>query len=606
MNLAVKTLGRLFLDRIESSSNNNAIGWIENDILKFYTFEQYKNIVESISLALIKNGLKKQDKVCILANTCKEWHLMDLGILCAGAVTVPIYPTYLEHEVKFIIEHSDASIIIIENDEQFSKLAKNLNQLESLKMVISLIELNEDNKKKVRNFIPLYSFKELKELGNSEKSHNPDLFKDRILNTSDQDLASIIYTSGTTGEPKGAILTHGAIVQMLFNVSKFTHNAFTEKDRTLTFLPLSHVFGRAETMLPILFGLECVYAESIEKILDNIQIVKPTLLMAVPRIFEKIYSKVHDQINNSSLITQKLFNWAVESGRSYFDTINSDKAPSSKQLLQYQLAYKLVFKKIYEKFGGKIRYFISGGAPLSSEIIKFLRSANLTILEGYGLTETVAPCTLNPLSKQIPGTVGQPIGDVELKFASDGEILIKSKALFSGYYKNDEATEAVLKDGWFASGDIGHFTTDGYLKITDRKKDIIITSGGKNIAPQKIENLMKNQSLISHFCVYGDKQKYLVALVGIEKESFNAQFEKLGLDEDCSFEELAKNTNVYNAVKSQIDATNQGLAQFETIKKFYIVPEELSTQNYLTPSLKLKKKLLVQAYQNEINAMYES
>ncbi len=282
---------------------------------------------------------------------------------------------------------------------------------------------------------------------------------------------------------------------MLLNVKKFTRNGFSEDDRTFTFLPLSHVFGRADSFMPLIFGWECVYANSIDTIIDDMALARPTVMLAVPRIFEKIYAKVQGQIKEANPVKQQLFEWAVQKAKDYFSEIDKDKAPSTSTILQYQLAYKLVFKKIYDLFGGRIRYFISGGAPLSKEIIEFLRYADLTVLEGYGLTETVAPCALNPLTKQLAGTVGQPTGDVEISFAEDGEILVRSEALFSEYLKNKEETDkAIDPEGWFHTGDIGHFTVDGYLKITDRKKDIIITSGGKNVAPQKIENLLKLQA----------------------------------------------------------------------------------------------------------------
>lgn len=606
MQISAKTIGRLFLERVKKSSHKNAIGWLEEDKFKFLSFNEYRNIVESLSLAFIQKGLKQQDKVCILADTCKEWHLLDMSVLCAGGVVVPIYHTYLQNDVNFIIQHSNANIVIVENDEQFSKVVHDLDGLKQLKMIVSLNELSEHNKKIVRNLVPLYSYQDILDLGSSEIASNPDLFEDRIMNTSEDEIASIIYTSGTTGDPKGAIIKQGAFTQMLFNVKSFTHNAFQETDRTLTFLPLSHVFGRCDSMLPLIFGWECVYAQSIDKLLDNIAIVRPTVMLAVPRIFEKIYNKIHEQITASSNISKKLFHWAIEVSQDYYNTIANDKSPSSMQVVQQKLAYNLVFKKIYERFGGKIRYFISGGAPLSVEIIKFLQSANLTILEGYGLTETIAPCCLNPLSRQVPGTVGRPIGDVEFKFAEDGEILIKTAALFSGYYRNQAATDAVMQDNWFLSGDIGHFTPQGYLKITGRKKDIIITSGGKNIAPQKIENLMKTRPLIEHFAVYGDKHKYLVALVGIDKESFLPLLDELKLPEDCSITDLANNLSVQRAIQEQVDIGNQNLASFETIKKVMIIPEELNTSNYLTPSLKLKKKLLFKDYAQQIDSMYKS
>jgi long-chain acyl-CoA synthetase len=424
----------------------------------------------------------------------------------------------------------------------------------------------------------------------------------KINNLHDDDLASIIYTSGTTGDPKGAVVTHGAFTHMLLNVKGFTHNSINENDRTLTFLPLSHVFGRCDSLLNLVFGNETVYAESIDKLLDNIQLVRPTIMLAVPRIFEKIYEKVLLDIRNSSSLKQGVFNWAMIAANKYYETIASDKSPSTMEIIQFNAAYKLVFEKVYQKFGGRIRYFISGGAPLSTGIIEFLRNANLTLLEGYGLTETIAPCCLNPFSKQITGTVGRPMGDVEFKFADDLEILIKTKGMFKEYYKNPEATsEAIDSEGWFHSGDIGHFTQEGYLKITDRKKDIIITSGGKNIAPQKIENLLKMQPNISQCVIYGDKMKYLSVVIGIEKDSFLNDIDSI--NDETTIEDLAKNPDVLEIIGEQILNVNENLANFETIKKFYIAPVEFTTENFLTPSLKIKKKLVIETYKVDIDSM---
>jgi long-chain acyl-CoA synthetase len=288
---------------------------------------------------------------------------------------------------------------------------------------------------------------------------------------------------------------------MLLNVETTIKTAFSQNDRTLIFLPLSHVLGRCDSLLPLVFGWQSVYAESMEKLIDNLTVVKPTVMIAVPRIFEKIYNKVMDQVNSGSMIEKQAFKWAISAAENYFEKIDKDLSPSAIEIIEYKLATKIVFSKIYNRFGGKIRYFVSGGAPLSTQIIKFLRYANLTILEGYGLTETIAPCCLNPLAKQVPGTVGRPIGDVQISFAPDHEILIKSEALMQEYYKNPTATAEAMQGGWFHSGDIGEFTAEGYLRITDRKKDIIITSGGKNVAPQKIENIAKAKAHISHLVV---------------------------------------------------------------------------------------------------------
>lgn len=600
-----KTLGRLLKYRADKTPDKKAIGWIENNEIKSLSFQEYKKNIEILVNAFHKIGVNVGDKVAILAQTCKEWHYMDMAALCSRACVVPIYPTYLAPEVKYIFNHSDSSILILENDKQLDKIISDLHEYKNLKVIIALQEFSEETQKKIRNQYPYYSYKDLIRLGTDEIKSHPDLFDNNIQNQKPEEYASIVYTSGTTGEPKGAVITQHALTSMLLNVDQTIQGAFNSNDRTLVFLPLSHVLGRADSLLPLVFGWQAVYAESMDKIIDNIALVKPTIMIAVPRIFEKIYSKITDQINQGNVVEKQVFKWAQGVAQKYFDKIDQDLSPSAAELLEYKLAYKLVFSKIYNRFGGKIRFFVSGGAPLSVPIIKFLRYSNLTILEGYGLTETIAPCCLNPLAKQVPGTVGRPIGDVQLSFGPDKEILIKSDALLKEYYKNPTATEEAFTDGWFKTGDIGEFTPEGYLKITDRKKDLIKTSGGKYVAPQKIENMAKVEPHISQIVVIGEGRKYLSALIGIEKEAFQKELEELGLPSDCSVLDLAQLPKVREIIQGEIDKMNTELAQYETIKKFYVVPEEFTTDNFLTPSLKIKRKVVSERYNKEIEAMYQ-
>lgn len=598
----VQTIGKLLKTRLEKSSDKNAIGWIENNEIKHLTFQDYYSQIEILAAALKKLGLTSQEKVALLAQTCKEWHLLDMAVLSSRAIVVPIYPSYLPEEVEHIFTHSDSSVLIIESDKQFEKI--NSSKLKNLKLIISIHEVSEENKKKVRNKIPLYSYSEIQKIGIEEVKANPDILENLISEALGEEIASIVYTSGTTGEPKGAVITQEALVAMLSNVEKTIKGAINHQDQTLVFLPLSHVLGRTDSFLPLVFGSEAVYAESIEKLMENLLLVRPTIMIAVPRIFEKIYAKIMDKTTEGSLVEKKVFKWARESAAQYFEKIDKDLSPSTKEIIEYNLAKKIVFSKIYDRFGGRIRYFVSGGAPLSAEIIKFLRFANLTILEGYGLTETIAPCCLNPLAKQIPGTVGRPMGDVKIDFAPDGEILVQSKALMREYYKNPEATAEAMEEGWFHTGDIGEFTPEGFLRITDRKKDIIITSGGKNVAPQKIENLAKTQPHISQLIVIGEKKNYLTALVGIEKESFLPLLEELELPSDCTLVDIARHPKVKEIIGREIEEVNAGLAQYESIKKFTIIPEEFTTENFLTPSLKIKRKVVSEQFKREIEAMY--
>lgn len=599
-----RTIGRLLKSRAQKSADKYAIGWIENNEVKNLTFSDYKNTIEVLASALNKIGVTVGDKVSLLSQTCKEWHFLDMAIMCSRSCLVPIYPSYLANEIDYIFKHSDSTVIIVENDKQMEKVASVMQNWSNLKAIISINELSEETIKKFRNAQPYFSYKELLRIGKEELKSSPDLLENLIQNQLPEEYASIIYTSGTTGEPKGAVITQYGMTSMLYNVETTIQGAFSAQDKTLVFLPLSHVLGRCDSLLPLVFGWQAVYAESMEKLVDNLTVVKPTIMIAVPRIFEKIYAKVMDQVNLGSFIEKQAFKWAISSAESYFNKIDKDLSPSAAEIVEFQIASKIVFSKIYNRFGGKIRYFVSGGAPLSPQIIKFMRYANLTILEGYGLTETIAPCCLNPLAKQVPGTVGRPMGDVQISFGPDNEVLIKSDALLKEYYKDPNATAEAMKEGWFHTGDIGEFTSEGYLRITDRKKDIIITSGGKNVAPQKIENIAKTRPHISQMVVIGDKKNFLTALVGIEKERFLNDLESLDLPSNCSVLEIARHPKVREMIHAEIDEINAELAQFENIKKFTIITEEFTTDNYLTPSLKIKRKLVIEKYKNQIEEMY--
>ncbi len=599
------TICDILIYQTNRSAKLNSIGDIQNKKVALMSFSQYKNTIEYLSLALSGLGLKSQKKVCILSNTRKEWNFFDLAIMCAGAVSVPIYPSYTEDEVQYIINHSDAEFLIVENELQFKKIIEIQNEI-SIKTIICIDYIELELKKKIKQEIEIVQYDDCLNIGVKQSQTNPDQFAHTIENISPDSLATIVYTSGTTGEPKGAMIKHKALFQVLYNVKKFTHSSINSSDRFLTYLPLSHVLGRLESFFPLIFGCEAVYTSDMKKLLEIIPLTKPTLLVAVPRVLEKIYEKAMKSIKANE-IKHSVFKWANTAANNYFNCIAQDKTPKTTTIIQYQLAKKAVFEKVYNLFGGKIRYFISGGAPLSPTIIEFLRNCNLTVLEGYGLTETVAPCFLNPLNKQVPGTVGHPMGDVQVKFAFDGEILIKTEGLFCGYYKNEDATQEVLTDdGWFHTGDIGEFTSQGFLRITDRKKDIIITSGGKNVAPQKIENMLKLRPHISQCVIIGDQKKYLTALISIEKIELQKYFKEFEIDSECNIKDLSNHPSIISLVQKEIDAVNQDLASFETIKKFKIVPVEMGVDNYLTPSLKIKKKRVIEDFSQLVDSMYNS
>ena len=595
------TISKLFLKKTAKSPHRKAIGWVEGSELNFYNNEDYQQKVRQLFYGLCSLGIETQDRVAILAQTSKEWHFLDLATLCARAVVTPVYPTYLAHEVEYILNHSETKILVLENEAQFQKLLEIQGSLKHLKHVIALKDINEDSVEKLSKEIIFHTYQQFLDNGTLESQKAPKLFEATISASEPNDIASIIYTSGTTGEPKGAVITQHAFVTMLNNVYISMRTNILPTDRTLTFLPLSHVFGRCDSLLNLVFDFECVFAESLDRVVDNLQVAKPTILLAVPRIFEKVYSKVLENIQKENDLKKKVFDWALKASSTYYEKINKDKSPSTYEILEKNLAYKLVFEKIYNRLGGRIRFLISGGAPISPEIIRFMQNANLTILEGYGLTETVAPCILNPPVRQVPGTIGLPLGDVQVKFAEDGEIMIKTQALMTEYYKNKEATKEAIKDGWFYTGDIGELTVEGYVKITDRKKDIIITSAGKNVAPQKIENTLKLQKHISNAMVVGDKRKFLVAIISIDHEAFRDE----GID-GRTYEEMAHDPKVFEIIDQEIHAVNKELASFESIKGFFIAPSDFTVENgQITPSLKLKKKVILQTYAQEVDALYK-
>ncbi len=601
------TIPNLFLKKINKSVLKKAIGYIENQELRFLSNDDYKGIVKKLTFAFKELLPEKENKIAILAHSSKEWHFMDLGILISGNTTVPIYPTYMSHEVEYILNHAEVKIIIIDNEQQLSKIIEIQKNLKFLTHIISLNYINEKVVEHIGPNLTYYSLESFNEIGANAILEKKYHFEDVISSVAETDIASIIYTSGTTGEPKGAVVTHRAFCKMLHNVHDSLKNNISSLDRNLVFLPMSHVLGRCDSFLNLAFDNETVYTESLDKVVDNLKVARPTILVAVPRIFEKVYSKVLEKISKESEVKQKIFDWAIEASTEYFKKIEDDKAPTSLEIVQKNIAYNLVFKKIYEQFGGRIRFLVSGGAPISPEIIRFLQYANLTVLEGYGLTETIAPCVLNPPVRQIPGTIGIPLGDVKIQFAEDGEILIKSEALFAGYFKNEKATlEAFNSEGWFLTGDIGELTTEGYIKITDRKKDIIITSAGKNVAPQKIENLLKLQKHISQAMIIGDKRRFLTAIISIDIEAIKSDPNLSNIDKLAGYEEIAAEPEVYNLIEKEVEAVNSELASFESIKGFFIANSDFTVENgQITPSLKLKKKVILKTYQSEIDALYK-
>ncbi len=602
------TLPQLFLDCVSERPSDQAVGWVEGSDVRWWTFAEYRRAVESMSLALRKHGLLPQEKAAILSMTRKEWNVLDLAIQAARGVVIPIYPSYTGEEVHYLIEHSGSVMIAVEDEKQLEKITAVLSRLPKLKLVLLLSSVSDAAKKKFTDGggpRPV-SFDELLAEGAAEMAAQPKAFEEMIRSAPGSDLASIIYTSGTTGEPKGAVVSQHAFACNLANVKGFLGRYLGKDDRMLTYLPLSHVLGRQDSLLILAFRWQMVFAESIDKLVANVGIARPSIMAAVPRVLEKIHAGV---LKNASVggLKEKIFHWALGVGRQANDVRDAGGQPGFLLGLKHSIASALVFKKVADRFGGRLRFFISGGAPLSIEIIHFLRAVNLTTLEGYGLTETLSGCVVNPPDRQIPGTVGKPIGDTQIRFLEDGEILLKTAGLFSEYYKKPAETAAAFNDGWFCTGDIGELTPEGYLKITDRKKDLIKTSGGKFIVPQKIEGALKLQPHVSQAVIVGERRNYATVLIGVDKEKLKDLLPSLGLNASSSAEDLAKSDALRKRIAADVETVNKGLAKYETIKKFFVVPEEFTIDGgLLTPSLKVKKKVALQRYEKDIEAMYAS
>lgn len=603
------TIGQVLLERTKKTPGLTAFRYRStNDVLcpkgtwrevSFLTFNQE---CEQACLGLKNAGLKKGDHVAILSHTRYEWTLTDLAILGAGGVTVPIYPSSTGPETLRLLEHSEAKAVFVEDETQLMKILPHLERLPSLAWVI-LFE-------NTRSSLPsrVISLFDLQKNGETERHRSPHFFEESLSTLAPTDLFTICYTSGTTGNAKGVMLTHENLMSVLTDCSSaFGMHIREGKEVLLTFLPFSHIIGRIESMTPFIFGWQLNFADSLEKLPENLKEVRPTILFTVPRVFEKALTEVETRVKRSSFILRGTYRLAMNAGKSYFSKKWRGKSPGLLRRASYDLFREAVLNRVLEAFGGRLRFAICGGAPLSKEVGETFEILGVLILEGYGLTETCAPVTMNTVEAHRFGTVGRPLRDVTIKIADDGEIFIRSKKVFSGYWKDENETrDSFDEEGWFRTGDIGFIDPQGYLHITDRKKDLIITSGGKNIAPQKIENLAKSLSpLIADFVVIGDRQKHLTALITLDRKSLH-RFAKDGGILYSDLLEFTRHYRVQAEIERVIGLLNQELARFETIKKFAILPDLFSIESgELTPSLKVKRSAVSRKYHDLINALYQ-
>ncbi len=623
----IKNVPELFYERVKRSYGKLAYKykgkdgkWVD------VSWGEFGRKVSSVATYLIKNGIQKGEKISVLSDTRPEWAITDLAILSAGGVTVGLYPTLSPSQLEYLINHSDSVWLFVENSEKMEKVWKIRDKIPNIRKIVVF---DTEDCERYFDDARVEGFSRCLETEPDEK-----LVFDRINSIGKEDIAIIVYTSGTTGMPKGAMISHGNIIAFLSSFDDFAEVlGLGDDDLSYHFLPMAHVaehiagfFGR------INLGLSAAYATSIKAVVDEIKEVRPTIFGGVPRIFEKAYSRIKEEVAKLPPRRQKIFAWAEKVGREYVRYLNHRKPIPLSLKVKYFIAYNLVLRRIKEAFGGRVKYFIVGAAPIPYEILEFMWACQLKIYEVYGLTEaTVITHANTPLDFKL-GTVGKPIKCVECKIAEDGEVLIKGPTVFKGYYKNEEATkEAIDQDGWLHTGDIGEIDEDGFLKLKDRKKHIIITAGGKNIAPAEIENKIKAQDIIiSQVHVHGEGRPYLTALITLnpqealefaiknnildenEKKIAQNMLEQLaekplsrpqGLDD--LMKKISKHELIYKRVKEAVDRANQELSRVENVRKFRIFERDFYIEEgEITPTLKVKRSEIEKKFKHIFDEMY--
>ncbi len=567
--------------------------------------EAFRQIVR-VSQGLGRLGVKPGDRVAILSENRPEWALADFAILGCGAANVPLYTTLTPAACEYILKDSGARVVFVSSQAALEKIRGVWDRLPDLAHAVildapmSAVSVFSTALRGAQGGPPReFSWKDLvgdPQLATPERAR----FEESARAVQPEHLASIIYTSGTTGTPKGVMLTHANIVSNVLAAP----SELSSSDLALSFLPLCHIYERTADYLYFYHGVPIAYAESIEAVPQNLREVRPTVAAAVPRLFEKMYARVLDSINQAPAPRRKLFWWAIGVGRKALRRRIAGLPVSGALAFRLKLADRLVFRKLRDRLGGRIRYFISGGAPLDPELAEFFNAAGITVCEGYGLTETSPVISTNVPSRVRPGTVGRPIPGVEVKIAADGEILVRGPNVMKGYYNQPEETAKAIEDGWLRTGDIGELTAEGDLRITDRKKDLLKTAGGKFIAPQPIENRLRSSAWLANAVVIGDRRPYAAALLAPRYDKL-AEFARARGLPAASPAELARLPEVAALIQREVDAVNADLAPYERIKRFALIERDFTIESgELTPTLKVRRSLVEKQYGDKIESLY--
>jgi long-chain acyl-CoA synthetase len=584
-----KTLADLLPRAVQLYGSSPAIRFKQDDAWVDRSYDEVGEVVRGLALGLIDLGVAAGDKVSILGNTRPEWTYADFAALSIGATVVPIYQTNSPEECQYVLENSDAKVVVVEDEEQLAKIREVRERLPLLEHVVRMTGESED----------AISFEQLTARGSD---HEASEWEERWQAVTPEDICTFIYTSGTTGPPKGCVISHGNYRAMLdmVNDAAVVH----DDDLAYLYLPLAHSFALLIQLGSFDLGSTLAYWERDPlKILPNLAELHPTYFPSVPRIFEKIYTAATSGIEKEGGLKKAIFNWAIKVGKRMREAERSGREPGWLLRRQYRFADEKVLSKIRGLFGGRIRLAVSGAAPINPEILSFFDAAGVLVLEGWGMTETSTAATISSEDDFKVGTIGKPFPGCEIRIAEDGEILVKGPNVFQGYYKNPEATAEAIVDGWLHTGDIGEIDGDGFIKITGRKKDIIITAGGKNITPANLENEIKQHPLVSQCVVVGDRRPYLVALVTLDPEDAIAYAKEHGLPEDL--EALARNDEIRKAIEAHVEQINEKFARVEQVKKIAILPRDLSQETgELTPTLKVKRAVVTQKHEPAIEALY--
>ncbi len=590
-------VARMFLDRVAETPDREAFRYPEGSEWASRTWQETADEVRRLAAGLVALGVESEQRVAIASTTRYEWILADLAIMCAGAATTTVYPSTMADDVAYIVSDSESVVVFAEDADQVDKLREQRSGLQAVSKVVSFEPVDDPDEE-------VMSLADLSELGRSHLQGDPDVVDKRVAAIDAESLATLIYTSGTTGRPKGVRLRHSGWTYEGAAIA--STGILSIDDLQYLWLPMAHSFGKVLLTTQLACGYPTAVDGRVDKIVENLAVVQPTFMGAAPRIFEKAYGRIVTMAHNEGAAKAKIFDWAVGVGLKVSRARREGRPVPRLLAAQHAVADRLVFAKVRARFGGRVRFFISGSAALSSDVAEWFHAAGILILEGYGLTETSAGSCVNRPEHFAFGTVGPPLPGTELRLDTDGELLIKGPGVMDGYHSMPKETAEVLSDdGWLRTGDIGEIDQDGFLRITDRKKDLFKTSGGKYVAPSHIEGRFKALCpLASQMVVHGGDRNFCTAIITLDPDAV-ADWATRNGQQGASYESVVSSTAMQDTIQGYVDQLNERLNRWESIKKFVLLEHDLSVESgELTPSMKVKRRVVEDNYREQLDALY--